>query len=86
MHRTSPHHKELSSSKRPQHEAEKPEGGGKRNPALTVPCTRWVRELATWAGFMPRKEIVVDEVRGHRGREEQEGLLGHIKELGFDSK
>lgn len=51
-----------------------------------VPSMCWVLELATLAGLVPWKEIAVDEVRGHQGREEQEGLLGHIKELGFDSK
>lgn len=37
-------------------------------------------------GFAPWKEIVVHEVRGHQGREEPEGLLGHFGEISFYSK
>lgn len=42
----------------------------------------WVdqQEHTVLAGSGPREEIVVEEVRGHQGREEPEGLLGHIKE------
>lgn len=42
--------------------------------------------LALLEGFTSVEEIVVEEMRGHQGREEQEGLWGHLQELSFYSR